>query len=59
VPLIVNGRVFWRNLRRERIAEAELMAKLREHGVSDVKEVKTAYFEPDGAISVVKKKARG
>jgi uncharacterized membrane protein YcaP (DUF421 family) len=30
VPLIRNGRIFWRNLRRERIAEAELMTKLRE-----------------------------
>ena len=55
VVLVRNGRVFWRNLRRERIAEAELMSKLREQGVSDVKEVKAAYFEPDGNISVIKK----
>src|SRR5688572_18116950 len=57
VPLVRNGRIYWRNLRRERIAESELMAKLREQGVADVKEVKAAYFEPDGKISVIKKKA--
>ena len=56
VPLVRNGRIYWRNLRRERIAEAELMAKLREQGVEDVKEVKAAYFEPDGKISVIRKR---
>ena len=56
VPLVRNGRIYWRNLRRERIAEAELMAKLREQGVADVKEVKAAYFEPDGKISVIRKR---
>ena len=55
VPLVRNGRIFWRNLRKEHIAEAELMAKLREQGVDDVKQVKAAYFEPDGKISVIKK----
>jgi uncharacterized membrane protein YcaP (DUF421 family) len=59
VPLIRNGRVLHRNLRQERIAEAELMAKLREQGVEDVKDVKAAYFEADGEISVIKKKGRG
>jgi uncharacterized membrane protein YcaP (DUF421 family) len=56
VPLVRDGRVVWRNLRREHIAEAELMSKLREQGVGDVKDVKSAYFEPDGQISVIKKK---
>jgi uncharacterized membrane protein YcaP (DUF421 family) len=31
------------------------MAQLREHGVQDVKEVKAAFFEADGRISVIKK----
>ena len=56
VLLVRNGRVQRRNLRREHIAEAELMAKLREHGVEDVKKVKAAFFEADGEISVIKKK---
>ena len=56
LPLVRDGRIFHRNLRKEHIAEAELMSKLREEGVDDVKEVKAAYFEPDGTISVIKKK---
>ena len=32
------------------------MSKLREHGVDDVKDVKAAYIEPEGEISVIKKK---
>ena len=59
VMLVRDGRVLGRNLRREHIAEAELMAKLREQGVDDVKEVKAAFFESDGNISVIKKKRRG
>lgn len=57
VPLVKNGRVLWRNLRREHIAESELMTKLREEGVEDPKDVKVAYFEADGKISVIKKKS--
>ena len=56
ICLVRNGRILRRNLRRENLAEAELMGKLREEGVEDVKEVKAAYFEADGAISVIKKK---
>ena len=56
ICLVRDGRILRRNLRRENLAEAELMGKLREEGVEDVKEVKAAYFEADGAISVIKKK---
>jgi len=35
------------------LAVAGLMSSLREQGVDDVTRVKTAYFEPDGKISVV------
>jgi uncharacterized membrane protein YcaP (DUF421 family) len=57
VRLVREGRVLWRNLRREHIARAELEAKLREQGVDDVQEVKAAYFEADGQISVIKRKS--
>ena len=58
VQLVRDGRILRRNLRREYIVEEELMAKLREEGVDDVKEVKAAYFEADGAFSVIKKKTK-
>ena len=56
LPLIENGRVLWRNLRHEFISETELKTKLREHGVEDPREVAKAYMEPDGEVTVIKKK---
>jgi uncharacterized membrane protein YcaP (DUF421 family) len=55
--LIDNGRVLWRHLRHEFMSEGELKTKLREHGVTDAREVDKAYMEPDGQITVLKKKA--
>jgi uncharacterized membrane protein YcaP (DUF421 family) len=54
--LIDNGRVLWRHLRHEFVSEGELKTKLREHGVTDPREVQKAYMEPDGQITVLKKK---
>jgi uncharacterized membrane protein YcaP (DUF421 family) len=54
--LIDNGRVLWRHLRHEFISEEELKTKLREHGVTDPSEVEKAYIEPDGQVTVLKKK---
>lgn len=54
--LIDNGRVLWRHLRHEFVSESELKSKLREHGVTDPGEVEKAYMEPDGQITVLKKK---
>jgi uncharacterized membrane protein YcaP (DUF421 family) len=55
--LVDNGRVLWRHLRHEFMSEGELKSKLREHGVTDPREVDKAYMEPDGQITVLKKKA--
>jgi uncharacterized membrane protein YcaP (DUF421 family) len=55
--LIENGRVLWPHLRRELMSEAELTSKLREHGVTDPGQVEKAYMEPDGQITVLKKKS--
>jgi uncharacterized membrane protein YcaP (DUF421 family) len=51
--LIKDGRLLWRNMRQEMITEDELMGKLREHGVERIEEVKKAYLEGDGRISVI------
>jgi uncharacterized membrane protein YcaP (DUF421 family) len=59
LPLVREGRILYRNLRIEFISEAELRAKLREHGVGDPAEVKVAYMESDGAVSVIRRQARG
>jgi len=54
--LIEDGRVLWRNLRQEFISEGELHTKLREHGVTSPREVARAFMEPDGQMTVLKKK---
>jgi uncharacterized membrane protein YcaP (DUF421 family) len=54
--LIDNGRVLWKHLRHEFVSETELQSKLREHGVKDPGEVEKAYMEPDGQVTVLKRK---
>jgi uncharacterized membrane protein YcaP (DUF421 family) len=53
-PLIVDGRVNHRALRREFMQREELMAELRLHGVTDVKDVARAYLEANGMVSVIR-----
>jgi uncharacterized membrane protein YcaP (DUF421 family) len=56
LPLIKNGKMLRRNMRRELITEDDLKSQLREQGLDDVEKVKEAYMESDGHISVVQKK---
>lgn len=56
LPLVQQGKLLHRNLRREFITTDELMAKLREQGVDKLEDVKAATMESDGEISVVKRK---
>ncbi len=51
--LIQDGKLDRRNMRKELITEEELKAKLRLQGYEDVSEVKRAYMESDGHISIV------
>ena len=55
--LIHNGRLLHRHLRMEFLSESELRSKLREHGVTDFREVQKAFMESDGQISVIKREA--
>ena len=54
--LVRNGTILQRNLKREMMTTHDLMAKLREHGVENLEEVRAAHMEADGKISVVKGK---
>jgi uncharacterized membrane protein YcaP (DUF421 family) len=51
--LISEGVVLKDRLRKECITESTLMEVLREHGLTDPKQVSVAVFEVDGSISVV------
>lgn len=55
IMLIKNGRMLKRNMRREMLTEEELWSKLRQQGVESLDEVRHAYMESDGEISVIKK----
>ena len=56
LPLVRNGKLLHRNLRREFITKDELMAKLREQGIDKLEDVKAATMESDGEISAIKRK---
>jgi len=53
LPLIQDGVIQWRNLRKEMVSEAELMSHLRQHGLEDLAQVKLCCLESDGHISVI------
>ena len=53
-PLVVDGRVVRRTLQDELMTEPELMTQLRLNGVGEVGEVKAAYLEGNGEVSVIK-----
>lgn len=57
ILLIKNGRLLRQNMKRELIWVEELMAKLREHGISErgLAEISQCYLEGDGRISVIKR----
>jgi uncharacterized membrane protein YcaP (DUF421 family) len=55
LKIIQNGELLRRNMRRELVTEEELMSNLRQEGIERVEDVKTAYVEPQGKITVIAK----
>ncbi len=53
LPLVRDGQLLHRNMRRELVTEDERKIQLRQHSVHDVTEVREAYIEGDDQISVV------
>lgn len=51
--LVKNGRLIERNLEKELITKEEVMSQLRQQGIELLKDVKIAYMEADGGISVI------
>jgi uncharacterized membrane protein YcaP (DUF421 family) len=54
-PLVVNGRVIRKSLAQELMTEDELMTQLRLQGAEQIQQVKSAYLEGNGEISVIKR----
>ncbi len=59
LPLVRDGRMLRRNMRRELITEEELRSQLRAQGVEDLAEVRRAQLEPTGDLSVTKRDGGG
>jgi uncharacterized membrane protein YcaP (DUF421 family) len=51
--LVKYGKLIERNMQRELITKDELMSQLRQQGVELLSDVKRAYIEADGGISVI------
>jgi uncharacterized membrane protein YcaP (DUF421 family) len=58
LKLVENGRLLRRNMRSELVTVEELLAQLREKGIANLSEVRAAYIEADGHISVIAKTKR-
>lgn len=52
--LVHSGRILRHNLRKEMMTIDDLMSKLREHGIDDVAQVRKAYMEGDGTVTVIR-----
>ncbi len=55
--LVQEGKMLRQNLRQELITPEEIMSHLRQQGVGNLAEVKRAYMEADGQISIIKNDA--
>lgn len=54
LPLVSHGKMNRRNMRQEFITAEELKSQLRQHGISELREVKRACLEANGELSVIK-----
>lgn len=54
VQIIRNGKLLYRNMRKELLTKDELMTNLRENGIENLSDVKKAFVESEGNISFVK-----
>ena len=51
--LVRHGRILRDNLRRERLGPRDLRAALRHHGVVSIRDIRYAFLEEDGHVSVI------
>jgi uncharacterized membrane protein YcaP (DUF421 family) len=54
--LVHNGSIVVHNLSKELLTQEEVLAKLRGQGIENLEEVKAAYLENDGTVSVIKRR---
>ncbi len=57
-PLIADGELNRKVMRRELMTDEEVASQLRLHGIEDIDEVVRAYIEPNGMISLIRRDRR-
>jgi uncharacterized membrane protein YcaP (DUF421 family) len=55
LALVVNGKIQRKAMRAELITMEELNSKLRQQGIENLDDIKSAYLEEDGEISVLRR----
>ncbi|MDQ4143730.1 MAG: DUF421 domain-containing protein [Actinomycetota bacterium] len=53
LPLIQDGQLVLENMRRELVTRDELLSQLRLQGIENISDVRAAYMEPNGQVSVL------
>ncbi len=53
MPIVDQGAMVKQNARKELLTESDIMEKLREQGIDSLAQVRKAYVEADGRISVI------
>jgi uncharacterized membrane protein YcaP (DUF421 family) len=56
VPLVENGKILPDRLKKQKLNEELLLQQLRCKDIFDIREVEKAFMEPNGKISILKKK---
>lgn len=54
LPLVKDGKLQRKNMRREMLTKDDVMEQLREHGIDDISLVRQCCLESDGHFSVMK-----
>jgi uncharacterized membrane protein YcaP (DUF421 family) len=56
--LVDQGKMIKRNMRKELVTDEELMTEIRKAGLSDIEQIKEAFMERDGSISIIEKEKK-
>ena len=57
IPIVLDGKIQRRNMRREFVTDEELESYLRKNDIDDLSMVKSAHVEGEGHITFVTKEA--
>ncbi|ARP99654.1 uncharacterized protein DUF421 [Pseudorhodoplanes sinuspersici] len=55
LPLVRDGKMLFKNMRREMISADDLLSQARQQGIADIADVEAACLESNGEISFIKR----